>query len=146
VVGALHSPGGLGQLLGRPGFGAGPATIGAELELCLVDDAVRPLLRNQAVRALAADPRVTLELNRFNLELNASPAPLAGRPFAALAAEFGQLLDRVGDAAREYGRAWQRAALAAAERGRSRDQALAVMLERYLACAGTGESVHTWPV
>jgi hypothetical protein len=93
---------GLGQLLGRPGFGAGPATIGAELELCLVDDAGRPLPRNQAVRALAADPRVTLELNRFNLELNASPAPLAGRPFAALAAEFGELLDRVGDAARAH--------------------------------------------
>jgi len=93
---------GLGQLLERPGFGAGPATIGAELELCLVDAAARPLPRNQAVRALAADPRIALELNRFNLELNASPVPLAGRPFAALAAELGQLLDRVDDAARAH--------------------------------------------
>jgi hypothetical protein len=69
----------LGKLLGRPGFGEGPVTIGAELEVCLVDDAARPLPRNEAVRALAADPRITLELNRYNLELNASPAPLAGR-------------------------------------------------------------------
>ena len=95
----------LGQLLGRPGFGAGPVTIGAELELCLVDDAARPLPRNQAVRALAADPRIALELNRFNLELNSSPVPLAGpgsRPFATLAGELGELLDRVGDAARTY--------------------------------------------
>src|SRR6266487_36056 len=88
-----------GQLLERPGFGAGPATVGAELELFLVDGAARPLPRNQAIRAAAADPRVTVELNRFNLELNASPALLAGRPFAALGGELNVLLDRVADAA-----------------------------------------------
>ena len=92
----------LGQLLQRPGFGAGPVTIGAELELFLVDEAAQPLPRNQAVRALAADPRIALELNRFNLELNASPTMLAGCPFTALAGELGQLLARVGDAARTY--------------------------------------------
>jgi len=78
----------LGQLLERPGFGAGPATIGAELELFLIDGAARPLPHNQAIRAAAADPRVSLELNRFNLELNASPTPLAGQPFAALGGEL----------------------------------------------------------
>jgi hypothetical protein len=92
----------LGQLLDQPGFGKGAATIGAELELCLVDDAARPLPRNQAVRAVAADPRITLELNRFNLELNSSPALLEGHPFTALAGELGQLLDRAGDAARAH--------------------------------------------
>src|SRR5260370_33823926 len=94
---------GLGQLVQRPGFGVGPVTVGAELELCLVDAAARPLPRNQAVRARAADPRIALELNRFNLELNASPVLLAGRPFAALAGELGQLLARVDDAARADG-------------------------------------------
>jgi hypothetical protein len=95
----------LGELLGRPGFGAGPVTIGAELELCLVDHETRPLPRNQAVRDLAADTRITLELNRCNLELNTSPVPLAGRPFTALAGELGALLARVGDAARtQHGR------------------------------------------
>jgi hypothetical protein len=92
----------LGQLLGRPGFGAGPVTIGAELELFLVDGAARPLPLNKAIRALAADPRVALELSRFNLELNSSPALLAGRPFTALADELGVLLDRVGVAARAH--------------------------------------------
>ena len=92
----------LGQLLGRPGFGAGPVTIGAELELFLVDGAARPLPLNQAVRALAADPRVAVELNRFDLELNCSPALLAGRPFTALAGELSALLDRVGAAARAH--------------------------------------------
>ena len=46
----------LGQLLERPGFGAGPATVGAELELFLVDGAARPLPLNQAIRAAVADP------------------------------------------------------------------------------------------
>jgi len=92
----------LGQLLERPGFGAGPATVGAELELFLIDDSARPLPRNQAIRAAVADPRVTVELNRFNLELNATPAPLAGRPFAALGGELNVLLDRVAHAARDY--------------------------------------------
>jgi hypothetical protein len=61
----------LGRLLDRPGFGVGPATVGAELELFLVDRAARPLRCNQAIRAAAADPRITVELDRFNLELNA---------------------------------------------------------------------------
>ena len=93
----------LGQLLERPGFGTGPATIGAELELFLVDSAGRPLPHNQVIRAAAADPRVTFELSRFNLELNASPALLAGRPFTVLGDELSLLLDRVADAARQHG-------------------------------------------
>ena len=92
----------LGQLLGRPGFGAGPVTIGAELELFLVDGALGPLPLNQAVRALAADARIAVELDRFDLELNCSPALLAGRPFTALAGELGALLDLVGAAARVH--------------------------------------------
>jgi gamma-glutamyl:cysteine ligase YbdK (ATP-grasp superfamily) len=93
----------LGQLLERPGFGVGPATLGAELELSLVDGAARPLLHNQAVRAAAADARVTVELDRFNLELNATPMPLVGRPFATLDEELRLVLGRVADAAQAYG-------------------------------------------
>jgi gamma-glutamyl:cysteine ligase YbdK (ATP-grasp superfamily) len=89
----------LRQLLDRPGFGVGPATVGAELELFLVDAAARPLPHNQAVRAALADPRITVELDRFNLELNTSPVPLAGRPFAALGSELNVLLDHVAHAA-----------------------------------------------
>ena len=92
----------LAQLLNRPGFGTGPATIGAELELFLIDRAGRPLPRNQAIRAAVADPRVTVELDRFNLELNASPAMLAGRPFTALGGELNLLVDRVSDAAKDH--------------------------------------------
>src|SRR5512132_2367778 len=93
----------LGRLLARPGFGVGPVTLGAELELFLVDGAARPLLLNQAVRAAAGDARVNLELDRFNLELNATPTLLAGRPFTVLGEELRLLLGRVAGAAREHG-------------------------------------------
>jgi hypothetical protein len=90
----------LGRLLERPGFGVGPPSLGAELELFLVDDDARPLPLNQAVCAAAGDARVNLELDRFNLELNATPTPLAGHPFTELRRELRLLLDRVADAAR----------------------------------------------
>ena len=92
----------LGLLLDRPGFGTGPQTIGAELELFLVDRAAQPLPLNQAVCAEAADPRITVELDRFNLELNSSPVLLAGHPFAELTSELGALLTRTDEACRAY--------------------------------------------
>ena len=55
----------LARLLKQPGFGVGPATLGAELELFLVDDTARPLPQNQAVRAATGDPRITVELDRL---------------------------------------------------------------------------------
>jgi hypothetical protein len=93
----------LGRLLGRPGFGAGPATVGAELELFLIDGRARALPRNQEVRADAADPRLVLEIDRFNLELNLTPAPLAGRPFGAFGAEVDEALAVVRGAAAGHG-------------------------------------------
>lgn len=89
--------------LAEPGFGAGPATIGAELELFLVDGAGRPLPENQAVRTGAADHRVALELSKFNLELNATPTPLARHSFSSLRGELESLLLGVAGAASRYG-------------------------------------------
>jgi hypothetical protein len=81
----------LERLLERPGFGTGPATVGAELELFLVDGQGRALPRNQEVRAETADPRVVLEIDRFNLELNLTPAPLAGDPVRTWPLPSGQV-------------------------------------------------------
>ena len=66
-------------VLERPHFGAGETTIGAELELNLIDAAAQPLPQNREILASISDPRVKLELDRFNLELNCRPLPLAGR-------------------------------------------------------------------
>ncbi len=93
----------LERVLARPGFGEGPASLGAELELCLVDAAGRPLPKNRAVLADAVDPRVTLEIDRFNLELNTRPTPLAARPFTALASELEEALALTARAAAAHG-------------------------------------------
>jgi gamma-glutamyl:cysteine ligase YbdK (ATP-grasp superfamily) len=86
----------------RPASARG-ATLGAELEVALVDRSARPLPLNRAVLAGTLDPRVTLELDRFNLECNLRPAPLAGRPFAAMAGEMGDALAELRRAAAEHG-------------------------------------------
>jgi gamma-glutamyl:cysteine ligase YbdK (ATP-grasp superfamily) len=93
----------LRELLARPGFGAGAASIGAEVEMHLVDAQAQPLPENAAVLALANDPRLTLEINRFNLEVNARPVPLAGTPFTELARELGEALGVARVAARGAG-------------------------------------------
>ncbi len=82
----------LEQLMTRPGFGEGPMSLGAEVELDLVDEYDRPSPKNQEVLSRIADPRVTLELDRFNLEINATPVALAGAPWSAMATDLGHAL------------------------------------------------------
>jgi hypothetical protein len=93
----------LRRLLERPGFGSGPASLGGEVELFLVDAAARPLPLNLAVLAETVDPRVTVELDRFNLECNLRPALMAGHPFTALERELEDALAEVRRAARAHG-------------------------------------------
>ncbi|XXF79327.1 glutamate--cysteine ligase [Myxococcaceae bacterium GXIMD 01537] len=93
----------LRALLARPGFGQGPPTIGAELELFLVDSAGLPLPFNRQVLGRTVDPRVTVEIDRFNLEVNLRPGPLAGRPFQFLRAELEDALAEVRRAADPLG-------------------------------------------
>ena len=83
----------LSTLLAKPGFGQGPATIGSELELYIVDDQGYPAHRNQELCELANDPQLTLELNRYNLEYNLSPFPLAE---GGLHATEREILDKLG--------------------------------------------------
>jgi gamma-glutamyl:cysteine ligase YbdK (ATP-grasp superfamily) len=91
------------RLLARRGFGEGPRSLGAELELFLVDAAGRPLPVSPQVLARMAEPRVTVEIARFNLECNPWPEPLAGRPFSALGAQCEELLAEVRRAAASQG-------------------------------------------
>jgi gamma-glutamyl:cysteine ligase YbdK (ATP-grasp superfamily) len=93
----------LRALLARPSFGRGEASLGAEVELHLVDAQAAPLAKNAEVLASASDPRLTLEINRFNLEVNASPVPLRGRPFSALRRDLQQALSVVRGAAAQHG-------------------------------------------
>ncbi|WP_257001799.1 hypothetical protein [Streptomyces albidoflavus] len=70
----------LDGLLTSPGFGAGEPTLGAELEMFLVTRDGVPVPRNEEVRRAAADPRLVLEVNRYNLEANLTPVPLRPVP------------------------------------------------------------------
>jgi hypothetical protein len=88
----------LEALLARPGFGVGPASIGAELEACIVgaDGLVRPV--SHAVLARCADAPVKPELVGFNIEYNLPPVPAAGRPFTALERELDDAMDLLDEA------------------------------------------------
>src|SRR4051812_11699603 len=92
----------LAALLARPGVGEGPTMIGAELELDLVDASGCPAPLNRQVLADVRDRRVTIEMDKFNLEINGDPSPLAGRPFSALAAGLGEALAEVARAAARH--------------------------------------------
>jgi gamma-glutamyl:cysteine ligase YbdK (ATP-grasp superfamily) len=89
----------LRELLGRPDFGSGPASIGAELEFALIDADARPLPLNHKIVGETIDPRVTVELDRFNLECNMDPTSLAGRPLTFLREEIDDSLFEVRRAA-----------------------------------------------
>ncbi|MDB4935402.1 MAG: Glutamate-cysteine ligase family protein [Labilithrix sp.] len=93
----------LRELLARPGFGEGPTTLGAELELHLVDARGRPAPVNRAVIADAVDRRIAPEIDSFNIELNAAPVLLAGRPFTELADQLVDLLRTSCTAAAAHG-------------------------------------------
>ncbi len=90
----------LRQLLAQPGFGDGPASLGAEVEFYLVnpEGLVQPI--NTELGERVPDPLLTMELNRFNLEYNLSPQPFAGTPFTAFEAELQAATAAINRAAR----------------------------------------------
>jgi hypothetical protein len=93
----------LARVCEQPGFGAGPASLGAELELPLVGADWRPHSCNIAVLSELADPRATVEIARFNLELNLSPVPAAGAPFSAMSDEIEALLRALAPVTAKHG-------------------------------------------
>ena len=93
----------LAALLERPGFGAGAPSIGVELEIGLVDARARPAPVNDAVRAASGLPGVELELDRFNLEFDSHPVPLAGRPLEAIGRDLARGLEGIARAAATVG-------------------------------------------
>ena len=93
----------LDALLASPGFGRGPASIGAELEMYVVDAGGNPLPANSEIVAAAADSQLTLELNRYNLEYNLSPYRLDRRPFAATEREILDRLAHLKQVASRFG-------------------------------------------
>ena len=93
----------LERLLARPGFGVGPRTLGAELEVHLVDRQGRALGVSDEVLARNRHSKLTVEMGRFNVEINAGVVPLAGWPFREFGADLTRALAEVRRAAGEVG-------------------------------------------
>ena len=95
----------LRELLNRPGFGEGPYTLGAELELPIIDKAGQALPINRTLLAQSADSSLQLELDRFNIEYNTTPVALGGLPFTTLQTQLTTALEQInGLAATQCGR------------------------------------------
>jgi len=90
-------------LLDRSDFGQGSPTIGAELEVALIDEATRPIPLNVEVLQETLDPRMTVEIDRFNLECNLRYGALSGAPFAALRRELEEAHAELSRAAALHG-------------------------------------------
>ena len=93
----------LEELLQRPEFGQGEPSLGAELEMSMVDSDAQALPLNRQVLAESLDPNLQLELDRFNLEYNLSPVPAAGAPFSAMQTELEAALSSLSNIAARHG-------------------------------------------
>lgn len=93
----------LQSLLNRPGFGEGPLSFGAELELYIVDKDAKPLHINQEIQRRLDDPQLTLELNRYNLEYNFNPSLLSEGCLGLTQNEALGALERINNAASQLG-------------------------------------------
>ena len=82
----------LNRVCDAPGFGDGPATLGAELEVPIVGPDQRPCACNSELLKQLNDPRATVEIARFNVEFNITPVQAAGRPFTRIGDEMRELL------------------------------------------------------
>ncbi|MEP4148706.1 MAG: glutamate-cysteine ligase family protein [Halioglobus sp.] len=91
------------QLLAQPGFGVGQASLGAELEMYIVDERGYPLYANQEILDDADDPSLTLELNRYNLEFNLPPFSLAQQAFQQTEQAILERLARLASVAAKRG-------------------------------------------
>ncbi len=76
-------------------YSQGPSSLGAELELYLIDEQGYPLANNQKILSLCNNSQFQPELNRFNLEFNLAPVMAKGAPFLAMEQEMQSQLTRL---------------------------------------------------
>ena len=84
-------------------FDTGPALVGQEIELNLVDERGEPSMRNAAVLDAIADPAWATEVGQFNLEINVPPGPMDGDALAGLEEKVREILNHGDARSRETG-------------------------------------------
>ncbi|MCP2169248.1 glutamate-cysteine ligase family protein [Goodfellowiella coeruleoviolacea] len=77
--------------------------MGLEIELNLVDEAMRPAMANSVVLEKINDPAFTQELGQHNLEINVPPRPLAGDEAVGLERELRTALESANAKAQDAG-------------------------------------------
>ncbi|RYC50591.1 CBS domain-containing protein [Flagellimonas olearia] len=76
--------------------------IGAEQEMCLVDDEFRPSPKSLEIIEAIHDPHFTTELASYNLEANLDPFLLEKDCFQKVEQQLGQLLNKAKAASKEH--------------------------------------------
>jgi CBS domain-containing protein len=82
---------------------SGVRRIGAEQEMFLVDENLRPAPVSVEVLQHANDPRLTTEIARFNLEANLTPLGLGGNCFSQMEAELDDVVAQARKSANHFG-------------------------------------------
>jgi CBS domain-containing protein/gamma-glutamyl:cysteine ligase YbdK (ATP-grasp superfamily) len=82
---------------------SGVRRIGAEQEMFLVDENLKPAPVSMQVLEEARDPRLTTEIARFNLEANLTPVLLSGNCFSQMESELKEVLARARTSANHFG-------------------------------------------
>src|SRR3954470_7134275 len=102
TAGVLNDLQALEKMLDGGLFESDVRRIGAEQELFLVDGSMHPAPLAVEVIEEAADPRLTTEIGRFNLEANLTPRIFAGDALGAMEAELNEVLDIVRASAHKF--------------------------------------------
>jgi len=90
-------------MLAEHRFESGIARIGAEQEMCLIDESLRPAMVALELLQRLADAHFTTELARFNLELNLDPVTFTGDCLSQLENSLHRNLSRANEAAQGLG-------------------------------------------
>ena len=78
-------------------------SLGAEVELVIVDAQGDPLPLGSTLKGELESPQWALEIDRFNLEFNLSPVVAAGAPFSAMKSELDAALAIADRSAKQRG-------------------------------------------
>ncbi|HYJ46186.1 MAG TPA: glutamate-cysteine ligase family protein [Pyrinomonadaceae bacterium] len=93
----------LEQMLEQGSIEAGVHRIGAEQEMFLVDENLRPAPVAEEVLGRVNDPRLTTEIARFNLEANLTPQELTGSCFSRMEREVEEVIELTRASAQSVG-------------------------------------------
>jgi gamma-glutamyl:cysteine ligase YbdK (ATP-grasp superfamily) len=91
------------ELFAQERFGNSSRRLGYELELCLLNETGEPSPCNREVLQHADNPHFTVELARFNLEINGNAFAWHDRVFDDLEQDMRQLYAQVSDSAAAIG-------------------------------------------